>query len=173
MESENALPLHAAVRIVSRECFPSSEFLPHVEELIDGFIDDFPGQKAFYAACGRGASERALEYLLGRAAPDWNETTRSVARGGHLHVLQWMVVKRQDRRGPWRVDFNGALAEAAAQGHLETAKWLYKYESSEPSRGKALGDAAANGHLAVVQWLWGQGVRDRQSISLQQTGIYK
>ncbi|KAE8982125.1 hypothetical protein PR003_g24412 [Phytophthora rubi] len=45
MEDENALPLHAAVRIVSRECFPSSESLPHVEELIDGFIDTFRDKK--------------------------------------------------------------------------------------------------------------------------------
>ncbi|KAJ8571335.1 hypothetical protein ON010_g5503 [Phytophthora cinnamomi] len=78
--------------------------------------------EAFNAACDQGASVRALEYLLGRAAPDWNEAIGSAARGGHLHVLHWMVTKRQDRRGPWRVDFSGGSSSGSGVvGMLENA----------------------------------------------------
>lgn len=142
-------PLTMVTRIVCRECLPGS--LPQVGRLIDQYQSDFLDQKVFEVACAGGASISTLEFLLARTpAPDWKRAVYVAAQGGHVHVVQWMLSKRRDRRGPWQSDFSWVPDGAAEHGHLEILRLLNKSQVGDFAW--TMHRAAANGHLEVVKW---------------------
>ncbi|EGZ13880.1 hypothetical protein PHYSODRAFT_335588 [Phytophthora sojae] len=79
--------------------------LPHVVQLIDGFLAPSCWQAAFNAACEGGASERMLEFFLLRATPDWDEVADAAAKGGHSHVVRW-VTSRVEGLDAWETYFS-------------------------------------------------------------------
>ncbi|OWY98344.1 hypothetical protein PHMEG_00030912, partial [Phytophthora megakarya] len=75
-----------------------------------------------------------LEYLLGLAAPDWEGAISAAVLRAHLHILEWMLSKREDRRGPLKIGFNNALEEATAEGHFEILKLLHEHDELQTLR---------------------------------------
>jgi hypothetical protein len=104
------------------------------------------------AACEFGASPRDLDFVLSRTTPDWGDVVKAAAKGGHLHVFQWIRGQRDDR-GPWEADLYLAISEAARYDHLELIKWLHERGVSSINR-SALFTAVLYGHLAVLKWLY-------------------
>ncbi|OWZ03455.1 hypothetical protein PHMEG_00024815, partial [Phytophthora megakarya] len=151
--------------------------MPHIEYLFDEYLIGYVKPKVLEDSCRYGASNVDLDFFLLRTVPNWRKVVNSPARGGYLNVFRWMII-RQDGRGPWQEDFDGAFSEAAAHGHLDlmkllfdhnmgsinycveqqaarnghlkVLKWLHKH--SKLAEG-AMGGAAGNGHLGIVQWL--------------------
>lgn len=70
----------------------------------------------------------------------------AAARGGHLHVLQWL--HEQNAPCPATV-----MDEAAHRGHLEVVQWLFKHRI-EGCTHRATMMAALYGRLSMVQWLF-------------------
>ena len=91
--------------------------------LIDEYLVDNIHPQILQDACEHGASSDDLEFIWKRTVPNWNEVVNAAARGGYLHVFEWMLV-RQDGCCPWKRDFKYAFRVAAAHGHLEVIKWL-------------------------------------------------
>ncbi|KAE9303406.1 hypothetical protein PR003_g22016 [Phytophthora rubi] len=109
-------------QVICNKCLPAScGSLPHIEPLINEYLIKYDDQKLLETACERGASQQILEFILMRTMPDWRNAAVAAARGGQLHVFQWMM-ERQDGRGPWRSELGACFEEAAAHGHLELLK---------------------------------------------------
>ncbi|OWY98651.1 hypothetical protein PHMEG_00030533 [Phytophthora megakarya] len=147
--------------------------LPHVLDCIDEFLSFFLCRDIFIKACEEGVSERTLEILLRRVAPDWKEAVEAAARGGHVHVFDWMT-ERTDGRGPWTKDWENAVDVAASHGHLDAVKWLCNQGIEkciswgatlvapsiyvkERSHRYHIEQAIANAHLAVAKFLRSMG----------------
>jgi len=144
--------------IICARLFPEQgNSLPHVARLIDEYVIKALDDRVLVKACKLGASPSDLDFVLSRTNPDWRKVVTSAAKGGHLHVFQWMV-ERQDGCGPWEPDFSYAMEEAAACGHLELIKWLHERGIDSFHGCIALDKAIAHGHLAMVQWLLQEGV---------------
>ncbi|OWY95634.1 hypothetical protein PHMEG_00034310, partial [Phytophthora megakarya] len=108
-------------------------------------------------ACAVGATESELEFILLRTAPNWGKAVDSAVKGGHLHVLEWMI-NRRDGRGPWACDFHfkneSCLMVAAFHGQLETMKWLFNQKLfDERCLEKAAWYASRNGDMMMIKWL--------------------
>ncbi|OWZ14288.1 hypothetical protein PHMEG_00012259 [Phytophthora megakarya] len=152
------------------------EYKLHIRtDCIDEFLSSFLCRDIFIKACEEGVSERTLEILLRRVAPDWKEAVEAAARGGHVHVFDWMT-ERTDGRGPWTKDWENAVDVAASHGHLNAVKWLCNQGIEkcilwgailvDPSIyvkkrwlnayciASALTSAASHGHLELVQWIY-------------------
>lgn len=71
--------------------------------------------------------------------------TEAAARGGQLHVLQWL----HGQNAPCPAT---AMDEAALGGHLEVVRWLFKHRT-EGCTQRAITMAALYGRLDMVQWL--------------------
>ncbi|RMX66010.1 hypothetical protein DD238_003165 [Peronospora effusa] len=125
--------------------------LPHVCRLIDEYLVDSIHPQVLQDACEHGASSDDLEFIRKRTAPKWTNVVKAAARGGYLHVFEWML-ERQDGCCPWEIDLRDVLAEAAAHGHLELMKWLYSRGIGNVDN-KVFDRAATEGHLSIVQWL--------------------
>jgi len=125
------------------------------------------------------SSEAALELLLneegneenrkrltsrigaGSGRTDWVErggvfdqnTCKAAAKGGQLHVLQWLRAQWPRRRDcSW--DYRTCYW-AARGGHLKLLKWL-REEGCPWDSGTCKG-AAMNGYLEVLKWCRGEG----------------
>ncbi|KAE9277217.1 hypothetical protein PR003_g28849 [Phytophthora rubi] len=168
--------LRTSTRIVCENRFSATGgWLPHVMRCIDNYLTGWVSHKVLTAACDTGASKHTLEYVFVKTAPIWKETIEGAVRGGHMHVLHWMI-GREDGRGPWKEDFGHMLELAAAHGHLDAVKWLFKrgidsytlQKTGKDSTGyiekcwlyehctaAALNRAAEHGHLEVVKWIHG------------------
>lgn len=85
----------------------------------------------------------------------------AAAKGGHLHIFDWMLTDHQDGRGPWRSDFSDAADEAAAHGHLELLTYLHTKQIDRVSD-FAIEDAVQGGHHHILQWFLNT-FPDRQS----------
>ncbi|CAI5705881.1 unnamed protein product [Peronospora effusa] len=127
------------------------ESLPHVCRLIDEYLVDSIHPQVLQGAWEHGASSDDLEFIRKRTAPNWTNVVKAAARGGYLHVFEWML-ERQDGCCPWEVDLRDVLAEAAAHGHLKLMKWLYS-RGIDNVGNKVFDRAATEGHLSIVQWL--------------------
>ncbi|CAH0491296.1 unnamed protein product [Peronospora farinosa] len=125
--------------------------LPHVCRLIDEYLVDSINPQVLQDACEHGASSDDLEFIRKRTAPKWTNVVKAAARGGYLHVFEWML-ERQDGCCPWEVDLRDVLAEAAAHGHLELMKWLYSRDENTTQRGSewGLGAVAKEGYAKVA-----------------------
>jgi hypothetical protein len=75
---------------------------------------------------------------------DW-KTCANAAKGGHLHILQWL----HEQHCPWNQE---TCENAAARGDLVMLTWLHQHHC--PWDDYTYSMAAANGHLHVVQWLY-------------------
>ena len=125
--------------------------LPHVCRLIDEYRVDSIHPQILQDACEHGASSDDLEFIRKRTAPNWMNVVEAAARGGYLHVFEWML-ERQDGRCPWESDFRDVLPEAAAHGHLELMIWLCSRGIGNVDN-KVFHRAATKGHLSILQWL--------------------
>ncbi|POM66555.1 Hypothetical protein PHPALM_17568 [Phytophthora palmivora] len=145
---------------------------PKVLRCTNEYLTPFLCHRIFTAASEEGESERILEFLLQRTTPVWKDAVCGAVRGGHLHVLRWMI---DLQNGPWKADFDNVLEIAATHGHLDVVKWLYErgmdwhtLQSMDKSASgyiektwlfqhclsDALKLAAAHGHLEVVEWIY-------------------
>ncbi|GAB9468418.1 hypothetical protein Gpo141_00005734 [Globisporangium polare] len=70
----------------------------------------------------------------------------NAARCGSLEVIKWLHENRNEGCTEW------AMNKAASKGHLEVVKWLHE-NRSEGCSAAAMDDAASHGHLEVVKWL--------------------
>ncbi|CAH0485614.1 unnamed protein product [Peronospora farinosa] len=125
--------------------------LPHVCRLIDEYLVDYIHPQILQDACEYGTSSDDLEFIRKRTASNWTNVVKAAARGGYLHVFEWML-ERQDGLGPWVGDLKDVLAQAAAHGHLKLVKWLYSRGIGNVNN-DVFDQAATEGHLSIVQWL--------------------
>jgi hypothetical protein len=66
---------------------------------------------------------------------------------GHLHLLQWLYVRRKQNFCANLYDF------AAEGGHLKILEWLHEQPVQADCSQNAMNLAAQNGHLTTIQWL--------------------
>lgn len=77
-----------------------SHSLPHVSRLIDEFLIEGLHSDTLKEACEQGAPVSDLDFVLARCAPSWDDVVKSAAKGGYVHVFQWME-GLENMRGPW------------------------------------------------------------------------
>eukprot|EP00605_Chrysophyceae_sp_TOSAG23-4_P002083 GSChrysophyteH1.ASY1.ANO1.2304.1 assembled CDS len=95
-------------------------------------------------------------YLESDPPCPWDvDTCHGAAKGGHLHVLQWL--RSQDPPCPWDEE---TCRYAALRGHLDVLQWLRSQDPpcpwDESTCSSLLGSSAKGGHLDVLQWLRSQ-----------------
>jgi len=78
----------------------------------------------------------------------YGKATRRAARGGHMHVLQWL-------HSNGNLDPKVVCYGAAKGGHLHVLEW--SQTAGCPLRGKACTFAAKHGHLDALRWLVSHG----------------
>ncbi|KAJ1414439.1 hypothetical protein B484DRAFT_165660 [Ochromonadaceae sp. CCMP2298] len=76
------------------------------------------------------------------------KTCQSAAKGGHLHVLQWL--RAQDPPCPWDQLTCGLAAKG---GHLHVLRWLRTQDPPCPWGQSTCNFAAHSGHVHVLRWL--------------------
>ncbi|ETI32920.1 hypothetical protein PPTG_05683 [Phytophthora nicotianae INRA-310] len=121
------LPVLTKVRVLGRHCLHVE--MPHVLLTINALLDAFSAGKKAHEVYERTGSLRLMQYVAAREP-----------------------IEEMD---PFyrRYQFNRTVEIAAANGDLETVKWLI--ESHNPDfLSKAVAAAAANGHLHILQWLF-------------------
>lgn len=113
-------------------------------------------QTAVYAACKNGHLD-VVDWLVGSGCP-WKEQNEgdqphvggkacsSAAKGGHLHVLQFL--RSQHVNAKW----NGKTPmKAAERGHLEVLRWAI--ENRCPVDAYTYHGAAMYGHIHILEYL--------------------
>ena len=113
-----------------------------------------------------GGGIEVLQYLQSHEG-QWaawmrdGKLTQAAARGGQLHVLQWL----RAQGCPWSTD---TFSSAARRGHLEILQWLRAAgcDWDQPSSLTAMA-AAMGGQLGVLQWLREQGCEWNAATSIE------
>ena len=117
-----------------------------------GFTLDLPcGNEYVCASMARGGHLRVLQWLLGTMAhkfPVDSTTCAYAAEGGHLQVLQWL----RENGCEWD---QWTCAYAARGGHLQVLRWA-RAQGCDWSVW-ACRYAAGRGHLHVLRWLTDHG----------------
>jgi len=110
------------------------------------------GAEDLCSAAARGGHLHVLQWLRSRDPPHaWGKLTcAAAAQGGHLEVLQWL---RYQSRCPWSVN---SCSAAARGGHLEVLKWMRSQKHRCRWDANTCSSAAAVGNLTVLQWLRNQ-----------------
>ena len=105
-------------------------------------------------SCAEAGNLACLQWLRSQSPPlsQWTvQNTRAAARGGYLHVLEWL---REVRPAcPWDAS---VCSEAAAGGHLHVLQWLRSRVPPCPFGSATCAAAAGGGHLDVLKWLRAQ-----------------
>lgn len=139
--------------------------------------EDDEGVRSVMECVAFNGNQAALEWLIvhkGMSLSDAPLTLVAAARGGHLHMLEWLLsthVCVGDRE--WRTDpvFHALVysygplvcSAAAAGGHLRVLQFCR--EKGIPWGHSTPSSAARGGHLAVLRWAFQHGCRvDRRLV---------
>ncbi|KAL6054473.1 Ankyrin repeat-containing domain [Balamuthia mandrillaris] len=106
-------------------------------------------------ACAAGQGDLPLLQRIhgllqeeGQGSPWSSWACSNAAKGGHLHVLQWL----REQGCSWD---HTTCNQAALKGHLEVLRWAR--EQGCPWGESTCCRAAMGGHLEVLQWLRAEG----------------
>ncbi|KAF4141907.1 Ankyrin repeats domain-containing protein [Phytophthora infestans] len=77
----------------------------------------------------------------------YRDTFYWAARGGHVHVLEWLQKNYPAKCG------QDAMDAAISYGHIEAVKWLHANRTEGCTSG-AMYSSACNGHFEMVKWLY-------------------
>jgi hypothetical protein len=148
-------------------------------EIVDWLLEH--GHPWPRGSCCFAAQSGRLD-LLQRARPEgvsqhqpWGCCSRAAAKGGHIHVLEWLHAHHLAVLGEamsaaawagrldviqWTTDHGQAprlqtLMYAAGGGHRHVIEWLR--DRGQPWHGGITGYAAAHGHFGLLRWLYEQG----------------
>jgi len=110
-----------------------------------------PWQRAATCATlARGGHLEVLQWAREHGCPWDVRTMQSAAAGGHLELLRWA----REHGCPWEEDLEDedfdSCRAAAEGGHLEVLRWLREQDC--PWDETTCSNAALGGHLEVLKW---------------------
>lgn len=91
-----------------------------------------------------------VRWLCAQGIPEIDALFDGAARGGHLHVIEWLHEHAPDHR-----HYESACTYAAAGGHLGVLQWLRA--QGWPWNKRVCIEAAESGHLAIIEWATAHG----------------
>jgi len=101
------------------------------------------------ATAAKGGHGHVLLWLMRQQVPCDDTWTLGAAEGGHLDLLQ--TLRALDPPCPWNA--GKICAAAAAKGHLALLQWVHAQDAQWIWDGVHI-CAIRGGHLAVLSWLW-------------------